>query len=133
MTVKWIAPKGKYSIMRFEQTDTTMPYRHSSTNVIIPGVTVPGVRIVAYAGDVPVIGASVAGKHPTTLANIREVMARIIQDAGGDWLGRSEASETAAADGRVARETDPEVTPDAEDRKALRDAYYSRVPHPSNY
>jgi len=41
-------------------------------------------------------------------ANCREWMARRIQDAGGSWLGRSEATETAKADERCARFVGPD-------------------------
>lgn len=125
--IKWHAPRGRYEIDRVEHVPVECPYfgtdgkRHG---------TVPGVRIEAYAGGALVLTARVAGAHPATLANYRETMARRVQDRGGSWLGRSHATENAKADARVARESDPAVTPSAADRKALRDAHYG---HPAGY
>lgn len=128
--VKWIATRGVYQIDRVEEVPASVPYR--GTDGKIHGA-VGGVRIVGYANNVAVIGVTLAGTHPATRANYREAMARKVQDAGGAWLGRSAASETAKADARVARETDATVTPNAADRKALRDAHYGRGPLPSTY
>lgn len=130
--VKFIAVRGAYAVDRFEQTETKVPYR-GTDGKSYPEHMIPATRIVGYAGAVAVIGVTVAGNHPRTLANYREVMARKVQELGGSWMGRSEASETAKADARVARETDPTVTPSAADRKALRDAHYGRMPLPSDY
>ncbi len=130
--IKWIATRGEYRITRVEHTEVTIPYRGTDGKVYADR-PITATRIVGYAGDVAVIGVTVAGTHPMTLANYREAMARKIQDAGGAWMGRSHATETKKADDRIARMYDPKVTPSAADRRALRDAYYGRMPHPSDY
>lgn len=129
---KWIATKGTYQIDRIEQTEATLPYRNASGQVV-PGVTIPATRLVAFAGDVAVIGVTVAGNHSQTLANWRGAMAQKIQDEGGSWMGRTEESENARADRITDMMHDPKVNPDAESRRNLQDAYYNSKPHPSSY
>lgn len=132
--IKWLAPRGTYQITRVEHTDSQCNYRDANGKSVIKDgqpVTVAATKITAYAGDVAVLTVTVAGNHSQTLANFRESMARRIQDLKGAWMGRTEASETALADARVAKENDPALS--AQDRKALKDAYYNRVPHPSDY
>lgn len=136
--IKWTAPVAAYSITRYEQTDCRVNVRHSVTGQCMTEadgslMTVDGTCITAYAGDVAVLVVRIAGSHSQTLANYRETMARKIQDAGGSWLGRSHATEDARADARQARMYDPAVTPNVEDRVALRDSYYGRMPLPSSY
>lgn len=128
--VKWIAVRGAYTIDRVEQTDTSVPYRGTDGKVYTDHM-VPAVRIVGYAGDVAVIGVTVAGAHPKTQANFREVMARKVQECGGSWMGRSEASETAKFDRLTDMAHDPK-TPKA-DRDALKDYLYPNTPRPSDY
>lgn len=126
--IKWIATRAAYAIDRVEQVQVSLPYR-GTDGKLYPDHPVTGTKVTGYAGDVAVITSTAATVHPLALAGLREDMARMIQDAGGSWKGRSKESEDAKADRRV--NYLPGETP--AEYRARQDAYYSRVPHPSDY
>ncbi len=129
---KWLVARGAHTITRVEESNGSRPYVGTDGKTY-PDHPVTTTRIVAWAGDVLVMTLTMSGTHPMTRANYREVMARKVMDAGGSWLGRTNATENAKADARIARMYDPRVTPDTTDRTALRDAYYGGMPHPSSF
>ncbi len=130
--VKWIAPKGTYSIDRVQEVTGTRTVTYTAKpgwKGFVGNLEIPFTKIVAFHGDTPVMTVTINGTHPMTRANYRECMARKIQERNGSWMGRTTESENKRAD-KIVNKQPNETHKEYRDRT---DAHYRGMPHPSTY